>query len=225
MGGDPLAIIGIACALMVMIYSLGDVSGGHFNPAVSTGVFVRSIVTGDHRFGIVDYGVYFMSQILGGWLGALTAWLLKGWSNSLYIGNNGWGNNTFSWGQMLGAEFVFTFFLVLVVICAPAIREETPLGDVHVISQHGHGLAIGFVILAGGMAVGRISGGNFNPAVSFAVAVTGMIKGVVTGSAHFLLYWIVQLFGGAVAGLVSLLTNTPVQYQKFCPGDLESSEE
>lgn len=227
MGGDALAIIGIACALMVMIYSLGDVSGGHFNPAVSTGVLVRSMVTGDHRFGIVDYVVYFAAQVIGGWAGSLTAWLLKGWSNpTLYIGNNGWVNNAFTWGEVLGAEFIFTFFLVLVVICTPSIREETPLGDIHVISQHGHGLAIGFVILAGGMAVGRVSGGNFNPAVSSAVALTAMIKGVVAGqTAHFLLYWIVQLFGGALAGVVSLITHTPVQYQKFCPGDLESSEE
>lgn len=226
LGGDQLAIIGIACALMVMIYSLGDVSGGHFNPAVSTGVLVRAMILGDHRFTVVDYAVYFAAQIFGGWAASLTAWLLKGWPTGvLLIGNKGWANNSFTWGEMLGAEFLFTFFLVMVVICTPAIREETPLGDIHVISQHGHGLAIGFVILAGGMAVGRISGGNFNPAVSFAVAITAMIKGAMTGSAHFLLYWIVQLFAGALAGVVSLITHTPPQYQKFCPGDVESSEE
>jgi len=224
MGGDYLAIVGIASALMVMIYSLGDVSGGHFNPAVSTGVLVRGMLTGDHRFGVVDYAVYFAAQIFGGWAGALTAWLLKGWSGALAVGYGGWGNN-FGWGQRLGAEFLITFFLVLVVICTPAIREETPLGEIHVISQHGHGLAIGFVILAGGMAVGSVSGANFNPAVSFAVAITAMIKGVVGGSAHFLLYWIAQLFAGAVAGALSLITHTPPQYQKFCPGDVESSEE
>jgi len=225
MGGDTLAIVGIASALMVMIYSLGDVSGGHFNPAVSTGLLVRGMVTGDTRFGVVDWAVYFAAQIFGGWAACLTAWLLRGWSASLFIGNNGWGNNTHTWGATLGAEFLFTFFLVLVVICTPAIREETPLGDIHVISQHGHGLAIGFVILAGGMAVGQISGGNFNPAVSFGIAITSMIRGVVTGSAHFLLYWIAQLFAGVVAGVVSLITHTPPQYQKFCPGDVESSEE
>jgi len=45
------------------------------------------------------------------------------------------GKHTFTGVETLGAEFLFTFFLVLVVICTPAILEETPLGGIYVISQ------------------------------------------------------------------------------------------
>jgi len=62
---------------VVVIHSFAGVSGGYFNPAVPTGVLARGSVIGDHRFGVVDWGVYFVAQIFGGWAASLTAWFLR----------------------------------------------------------------------------------------------------------------------------------------------------
>jgi aquaporin Z len=58
-GAGPLAPIPIGSCLMVMIYAGGHVSGGHFNPAVSFGCWVRGALATKH---LVPYIVY---QILG----------------------------------------------------------------------------------------------------------------------------------------------------------------
>jgi len=60
------------------------------------------------------------------------------------------------------AEAVFTFVLVLVVLCA-AVKPKTKTADFFA-------LAIGSCVTVGGCAIGAVSGGSLNPAVSFGLA-------------------------------------------------------
>merc|ERR1719312_1147745 len=69
-GMAPLAIGGV---LMVLIYAGGHVSGGHYNPAVSLGIFIR-----DPSFGAMSMGAYMAAQVLGGIVGALIALIIAG---------------------------------------------------------------------------------------------------------------------------------------------------
>jgi aquaporin Z len=86
------------------------------------------------------------------------------------------------------AEFIGTFFLVLTVGCTviPGATGVIPA------------LAIGAVLMVMIFAGGHISGGHFNPAVTFAIFVRGRIemKDVIP-------YWVAQIVGGIIAALVA----------------------
>lgn len=87
-------------------------------------------------------------------------------------------------------EFIGTFFLVLTV-------------GMTVLSPHDAGnlapLAIGSVLAVMVYAGGSISGGHYNPAVSFAVFLRGKLA-----TAELIKYWVVQLLAGAAAGYTTL---------------------
>ncbi|WP_028049996.1 aquaporin [Cellulomonas sp. URHD0024] len=95
----------------------------------------------------------------------------------------------------LGAELFGTFFLVaagLGVALYAAINNSGALGIA---------LAFGVAVLAGAAAVGHVSGGHFNPAVTLGAAIGGR-----TAWRDVLPYWLAQLVGGAVAAAVVFIT-------------------
>jgi aquaporin Z len=101
-------------------------------------------------------------------------------------------------GHLLGAAFVaelvFTFALCYVVLNV-ATSNDHP-------NNSFYGLAIGFTIMIGAIAVGAISGGVFNPAVAISGAVIGLFAW------HTLwIYIVAQVVAGIVAGLVFLALN------------------
>ncbi len=55
----PLAPLAIGAALMVFVYAGGHISGGHYNPAVSLGTFLRG------RLSSIDLGLYWLAQAVG----------------------------------------------------------------------------------------------------------------------------------------------------------------
>ena len=70
--------------------------------------------------------------------------------------------------QALGAEFLYTFALVFVIL--NVATSEATEGNGY------YGAAISFVVLAGALTVGGISGGSFNPAVTGALFVSGVVE-------------------------------------------------
>ena len=90
--------------------------------------------------------------------------------------------------QRAAAEFVGAFTLIFVGVGAIA---ATAGGDLVAIA-FAHGLAIAVMV----SAVGHISGGHFNPAVTLGFLLTGRLS-----TAHAILYWIAQLAGAVVAAL------------------------
>jgi len=92
------------------------------------------------------------------------------------------------------AELLFTFALGYVVVNVATSRDQA--------GNSFFGLAIGFTVAAGAFTVGGLSGGVFNPAV----ALGGTAGGVFAWSSLWM-YVIVQLVGGAAAGLVFRVLN------------------
>jgi len=102
--------------------------------------------------------------------------------------------------KRLVAEFLGTFWLVLggcgsAVLAANFGGDGNPLG----IGLLGVSLAFGLTVLTGAYALGHISGGHFNPAVSF-----GLWAGGRFAAKDLLPYIVAQVIGGAVAGFILL---------------------
>merc|ERR1719298_114116 len=75
----------------------------------------------------------------------------------------------FGWWEAGLAEVLYTFMLCFVVLNVATAAKNHP--------NDFYGLAIGFVIIAGGYAAGNISGGCFNPAVAFGIDVSSISLG------------------------------------------------
>jgi aquaporin Z len=179
--GTEWAALAIGSSLMVMVYMGGHISGGHYNPAVSLAVFMRG------KLSSADAVKYMLFQLIGAILAALIVWWLQ---DQTFVPSKGIGVPL---PQALVAEVLFTFALALVVL-QTATNDETA-GNSY------YGLAIGFTVMIGVVAVGDISGGAFNPAVGIGPIIVGMIAGT-SGFGDALLYLIGPFAGGALAAVV-----------------------
>ncbi|MDR7418255.1 MAG: aquaporin [Armatimonadota bacterium] len=171
---DGFAPLAIGAALAVMVFAGGHISGGHYNPAVSLAVFARG------RLAAKDMVIYWVAQLAGAFIAAMVALFLKG---------KGATPPAFDTTRAFIAEFVFTFALCYVVLNA-ATAKATERNSYY-------GWAIGTTVMVGAYAVGGISGGAFNPAVT----VGGLFMGLFTGSG-LLAYFVAQFAGGYAAALV-----------------------
>jgi aquaporin Z len=185
--GGGVGLFGIAAAhgliLSVMISSLGGVSGGHFNPAVTFGF----LVTGKQEVGS---GLsYIISQLVGGTIAGLLLRALFDASvwEKVNLGTPTLAADVSFWTGVL-AEIIMTFFLVTAV-WGTAVDERKP--D---IGGFGIGLSLAACILLGG----PLTGAALNPARTFGPALAG---GAFDGINH-LVYWIGPLAGGAAAALL-----------------------
>ncbi len=145
-GKTDFAPLAIGCTLMVMVYAGGHISGAHYNPAVTLGVFIRGKITAAEAAG------YAVAQVLGAILAALTAQFLIGAS----FGAPSPGANISSL-QAVVNEMLFTFALVTVVLNSATSKDTD--------GNSFYGLAIGFTVVVAAFAGGSISGGAYNPAV------------------------------------------------------------
>jgi aquaporin Z len=150
-GTGMLAPLAIGFALMVMIFAGGHISGGHLNPAVTLGVWLRGACEAK------DVAPYMFSQLIGAVLAAVVVKFLKGAAvTPLHPAT----------APALVAEFLFTFALVYVVLNTATAKSTS--------GNSFYGLAIGSTVLVGGFSVGNISGGVFNPAVAVGISVMGL---------------------------------------------------
>jgi aquaporin Z len=175
-GAALLAPLAIGSILMVMIFAGGHVSGGHFNPAVSTAVRLRG------RMATNEYVAYVATQFVAAAVAGLLA---------RYVGGHETHALVASAGKMLIVEFIFTFALAWVVLNVATARGTE--------GNSFYGLAIGFTVVAGALAVGGISGAAFNPAIALGAMVTGLLKW-----SNIWIYLIADFLGAAVAALAFL---------------------
>lgn len=179
-GAGDMAPLAIGSILMVMVFAGGHISGGHFNPAVTLGVWICGKVKA------ADIPGYMIGQFLGSLLGALTAIYLLGFiPGSTAISTGG----TFDFIGGTLAEFLGTFALVWVVL------HTATAADIKGNSYYG--LAIGFTIMACAYGLGGITGGAFNPAVALGISAIGM-----TSWGNILAFLLGQLLAGVAAAFV-----------------------
>jgi MIP family channel proteins len=160
-----------------LIYSLGHISGAHFNPAVTLAFWS----SGCFRWSLV------MPYILAQVLGAISAsWLLRislGAVGNLgaTIPRNG------DWLQSLVLETVLTFILMLVIF-GSGLDSRGHIGFA--------GISIGLTVALEAACMGPITGASMNPARSLAPALVG------GNLQHQWLYWVAPILGAQLAVVV-----------------------
>ncbi|MBL8266940.1 aquaporin Z [Steroidobacter sp.] len=188
-----IGLLGVSLAfgltVLTAAYSLGPVSGGHFNPAVTVGLWAGG------RFPVSQVLPYIVAQVIGGVLGAGILYVIAsgapGFSVADGFAANGFGEHSpGEYSMMAGAvtEIVMTFMFLIVI-----------LGSTH------HRAPVGFAGVAIGLALTLIH------LISIPVTNTSVNPARSTGPALFVgdwatsqlwLFWVMPIVGAALAGFV-----------------------
>ncbi|AEV94493.1 MIP/aquaporin family protein [Pediococcus claussenii] len=179
--GDVLAIgLAFGLAVTIMAYSVGAISGGHFNPAVTLGMFINK------RISASDAIYYVVSQFIGA---ILASAVVKFLLSSMNAPTNNLGQTDFpiiSAGAAFFVETLITFLFVFVILLVTSNKYGNANFAGLII-----GLTLGFMII---VAL-NLTGGSLNPARSFGPAI------FVGGKAlsHYWVYLLAPLVGSAIA--------------------------
>ncbi len=162
--GIGYAGVALAFGLTVLTgaYAFGHISGGHFNPAVTFGLYAA------RRFPAKDVAVYWVAQLLGGIAAGAVLYLIAsgaaGFDAHAGFASNGYGDHSPQHYSMLAGlvcEIVMTFMFLIVIL-----------------NTTSQGSAAGFAPLAIGLALTLIhlisipvTNTSVNPARSTAVAI------------------------------------------------------
>lgn len=191
--GLGIGFVGVAIAfgltVLTMVYALGHISGGHFNPAVSLGLAVGK------RFPFSMFVPYVIAQVIGAIVAGGVLYVIAdgkpGFDVHAGFASNGYGAHSPGGYTLLAcfvAEIVLTAFFIFVIM--GALDERAPKGFA--------GLAIGLCLTLIHLVDIPITNASVNPARS-------------TGPALFAggwalqqlwLFWVAPLIGGAVGGVL-----------------------
>lgn len=189
--------VGIALAfglvIVAMAYSIGNVSGCHVNPAVSTAMLINKKLT------IAEFCGYVIAQFIGAAFGALALYaMFTGGADYLVkngMGTNGYGELSATGISAAGAfisEMVLTFVFVLAICGVTSKKEFSNVAGIVI------GLALTLVHLLGL----PLTGTSVNPARSFGAAFISMIFDCKNGVQAFSQLWvfiIAPIIGAAIA--------------------------
>lgn len=178
--------IAITFGLIVtaMIYTFGDISGAHFNPAVTIAFWVAK------EFPILQILPYIISQAIGAFLASFTLHFL--FPHNIFLGS------TLPAGlpmQSFVLEFILTFMLMLVILHVAKGSKEQGLVA---------GLVIGSVVLLEALFAGPICGASMNPIRSIAPA-------IISGHLEHLWIYILAPFTGALVSVGAWMVLKPSQ--------------
>jgi len=174
-GAGALAPLAIGSSLMIMIFAGGHISGGHYNPAVTLGVWLRG------KCDARDVVPYILFQLIGAAAASGAVKFIKAGAVVSPM--------KLAIGPVVVAEFLFTFALVFVVLNVATAKGTA--------GNSFYGLAIGMTVMTGAYAVGNISGGVFNPAVAFGISLMGLLAW-----SNIWVYLFVELAAGIFAALI-----------------------
>lgn len=192
-----IGFVGVSLAfgltVLTMAYAVGHISGGHFNPAVSFGLWAGG------RFSAKDLVPYIIAQCIGALAAAGTLFIIWSGKAGNVIDNtragafasNGFGAfspDGYSMSSAFIAEFVLTFFFLLIILGA---TDKFANGRFA-------GIAIGLALTLIHLISIPITNTSVNPARSLSQA-------VFTGGEPLLqvwLFWAAPILGAIVAGFI-----------------------
>jgi aquaporin Z len=188
-----IGLLGVSLAFGLTVvtgaYALGPVSGGHFNPAVSVGLWAGG------RFPAAHLAPYIVAQVVGGLVGAGVLYLIASGQPDFSLAggfaSNGYGEHSpggYSLTAALVAEVVMTFMFLIVIL--GATHKRAPVGFA--------GIAIGLALTLIHLISIPVTNTSVNPARS-----TGPAVFVGDWATQQLwLFWVAPIVGAALAGFV-----------------------
>ena len=191
--GGSIGHLGISIAfgtiVMAMIYSIGDKSGAHINPAVTIAFWVAK------RFKKEELLPYISAQLIGAIIASATVY-------SLFPDHNELGETlpADTWHRAFIMEFILTFFLMYVILNVSHGSKEKGIMA---------GAAIGATVCLEALIGGPVSGASMNPARSIAPA-------LFSGNIEHLWIYIVSPPLGALAAVYSCKI---IQPDQCCEGN------
>ena len=187
-----IGLLGVSLAfglsVLTMVYAVGHVSGGHFNPAVTVGLCTARRIPGR------DVVPYVAAQVAGAICGAAILYFIAsgkvGFSTSTGFAANGYDAYSpggYSLAAALVAEVVMTFFFLTVILGATNKHAPQVLA----------GIAIGLSLTLIHLVTIPVTNTSVNPARSTSQAV------FVGGWAirQLWLFWVAPIIGAALAGV------------------------
>ncbi len=176
--GGAITHLGVSwvfgAVVTALIYALGPISGAHFNPAVTLGLWLLGHCSSSR---VIPYiGVQLLGAIGASYMVRLC--FGSGANLGATLPRHG------DWIQSLGVELILTFILML-VICGSALHPQASPGMA--------GVAIGSTVGLEAAFGGPISGASMNPARSLGPAVVSGIW-----DAHWI-YWVAPILGVVLA--------------------------
>jgi aquaporin Z len=184
--------VSLAFGLTVLTgaYALGPISGGHFNPAVTIGLWAGG------RFPPSRILSYVVSQVAGAIVGSGVLYLIAsgkaGFDVQAGFASNGYGDHSpgkYGLGSALVTEVVMTFMFLVVIL--GAAHKRAPLGFA--------GVAIGLALTLIHLISIPVTNTSVNPARSTGTAL--FVGGWAIG--QLWLFWVAPIVGAVLAGWVS----------------------
>lgn len=192
-----IGFVGVSLAfgltVLTMAYAVGHISGGHFNPAVSFGLWASG------RFPLKELFPYIIAQCVGAFAAAGTLFLIISEKNGFAIDNtkagvfatNGFGALSPGGYPMISvfmAEFILTMFFLLVILGATDKRANGKFA----------GIAIGLVLTLIHLISIPISNTSVNPARSLSQAIFTQGEPL----SQVWLFWLAPILGAITAGFI-----------------------
>ena len=190
--GVGIGLLGVSFAFGLTVltgaYALGTISGGHYNPALSIGLWAGG------RFPAAQLPLYIVAQVAGAIVGAGVLYLIASgkadFSLAAGFASNGYAEHSPGKYSMLAGlitELVMTFMFLIVILCAT--HQRAPVGFA--------GLTIGLALTLIHLISIPVTNTSVNPARSTGPAL------FVGGWAleQLWLFWIAPILGAAIAGL------------------------
>lgn len=197
--GNPLGIgfVGVSLAFGLTVltgaYALGHISGGHFNPAVSFGLWAGG------RFPARDLLPYIIAQVLGGLFAGFILWQIASGTATFAVdpnaagafASNGYGSHSpggYSIAAAFLCEIVMTAMFLVVILGATHPRAPAGFGP----------LAIGLALTLIHLISIPVTNTSVNPARSTGVAVFAG----ATAISQLWLFWVAPIAGGLLGGVI-----------------------
>jgi len=188
-----IGFTGVALAfgltVLTMAYAVGHISGGHFNPAVTLGLFAGG------RIPASDILPYWIAQVIGAIAAAFVLYIIASGQDAFALSTgfaaNGFGEHSpggYTLAAALAAEIVLTFFFLLIIMGVTDKRAPAGFAPLAI------GLALTLIHLVGI----PVTNTSVNPARS-----TGQALFVGDWAlAQLWVFWVAPLIGGALGGIV-----------------------
>ena len=188
-----IGFLGVAFAfgltVLTMAYAVGHISGGHFNPAVTIGLWSAGRCASKHVIP------YIVAQVIAAIVAAGVLWLIASGKPAWVAGGfaaNGYGDlspGKYSLGACFLAEIVMTFFFLFVIIGTTSKGAATGFA----------GIPIGLALTLIHLVSIPVTNTSVNPARSTGPAL--FAGGAYIG--QLWLFWVAPIIGAVIAGLVA----------------------